>query len=818
MAAPPAAPVEMTRDSDCPVGKCSKETPWYSPNSDHCHHGKHAEYYLYCPPAGSTHEAEAPKKHITLAPLAPSASASSKKHRPFDVPSQIDGKIMELKWLKSEKAIDEIGFLLSTKGTVYRTKDYGLNWTKIDPLKLVRRLVVHKAEPKEIFFMGAGELSWMSDDFGHSFKEVKLPVVDMKPHPINSGWIAALVRGKDSHTFSLHYSDDFGSSWRQIADGVHQVEWATKPELVKREKSLYVVSLLDGAPWLVRTTDFFDNQEKMLKNVVRVDKHEPFFYATVTQEKGKPLLMVSRDGKQFQAVDLSYIPYDQAFTILDTTPETVFLRLNDVGDIYESDTNGTRFTLSITGVPCYQQHYCDFHQVHGVDGVFISNKEDAVNLGPDGKPEIGTVISVDNGDTWHKIKAPQMDSNNRPIHCKSADSCHLHLHGFSTNLMGRMFSSPAATGLIIATGNVGSTLTRDGSDMSVYFSRDAGASWEEVVKGSHTYDVGDHGALMVMARNDIPTDHILYSWSEGLQWTEFQFTDEKMMVTDVITEENGFSQVFLVVGRQNNHGVIYQLDFGPVHERQCKAPNKAGMDGSDYELWTPADDLRSGECLIGQRVTYTRRRRNAECFNGPDYRRNETVVLCECRKEDYECDVGYVRRGSKHECQAVKDDVDVHQRTLDCSDNRKQYLKSHGYRKIPGDKCTGATEFDPVWALCPGHEGETIDNIPVESGSHRSAVSDIFHHIHRNIKDLHNKIHSYGYLNILGRKMPIAIVVMAGLALAAILSIMGIVYVRRRAGKGLQIRMFGMQFYVFPPKDEYWGLRKHRKHLESDDL
>ena len=223
------------------------------------------------------------------------------------------------------------------------------------------------------------------------------------------------------------------------------------------------------------------------------------------------------------------------------------------------------------------------------------------------------------------------------------------------------------------------------------------------------------------------------------------------------------------------------------------------------------------QCLIGQRVTYTRRRRNAECFNGPDYRRNQTTVLCECRKEDYECDVGYVRRGSKHECKAVKKDVDAHQRDLDCGGDRKQYLKSHGYRKIPGDKCTGVTEFDPVWELCPGHEGETLDDIPVESYHHR-IVDGLVHGMRDGLKHLHDKVHSYGYMNILGRRMPIAIVVVAGLVLVAMLSIMGVVYLRRRAGKGLQIRMFGMQFYVFPPKDEYWGLRKHRKHLESDDL
>ena len=37
---------------------------------------------------------------------------------------------------------------------------------------------------------------------------------------------------------------------------------------------------------------------------------------------------------------------------------------------------------------------------------------------------------------------------------------------------------------------------------STYFSRDAGLSWDEVAKGSHIYEFGDHGALIVMA-NDV---------------------------------------------------------------------------------------------------------------------------------------------------------------------------------------------------------------------------------------------------------------------------------------------------------------------------
>jgi Cu/Zn superoxide dismutase len=52
----------------------------------------------------------------------------------------------------------------------------------------------------------------------------------------------------------------------------------------------------------------------------------------------------------------------QGFTVLESTADSVFLRMNDMGDVYASNTNGTEFSLSASAVPCYM-HYCDFHQV-----------------------------------------------------------------------------------------------------------------------------------------------------------------------------------------------------------------------------------------------------------------------------------------------------------------------------------------------------------------------------------------------------------------------------------------------------------------------
>jgi len=52
----------------------------------------------------------------------------------------------------------------------------------------------------------------------------------------------------------------------------------------------------------------------------------------------------------------------------------------------------------------------------------------------------------------------------------------------------------------------------------------------EVAKGSHIYEFGDHGALIVMAKDLEQTDTLYYSWSEGSQWQTLRFTDRPMEV------------------------------------------------------------------------------------------------------------------------------------------------------------------------------------------------------------------------------------------------------------------------------------------------
>ncbi len=51
-----------------------------------------------------------------------------------------------------------------------------------------------------------------------------------------------------------------------------------------------------------------------------------------------------------------------------------------------------------------------------------------------------------------------------------------------------------------------------------------------------------------------------------------------------------------------------------------------------------------GKCLLGHKVTYTRRKREAACFNPQKLETAVTHDNCACTEEDFECDYGYAGR------------------------------------------------------------------------------------------------------------------------------------------------------------------------------
>jgi hypothetical protein len=59
-------------------------------------------------------------------------------------------------------------------------------------------------------------------------------------------------------------------------------------------------------------------------------------------------------------------------------------------------------------------------------------------------------------------------------------------------------------------GSVGRYMTSRPDEINTYMSIDAGMTWKEVAKGSYTYEFGDYGSLVVMAKNTVPTNTIMY--------------------------------------------------------------------------------------------------------------------------------------------------------------------------------------------------------------------------------------------------------------------------------------------------------------------
>lgn len=67
-------------------------------------------------------------------------------------------------------------------------------------------------------------------------------------------------------------------------------------------------------------------------------------------------------------------------------------------------------------------------------------------------------------------------------------------------------------------------------------SRDGGLTWSEIRKGSHVYEITDHGGLIILAGNEEAQTNILYSWNEGLTWTEMKVSDTGIEIDNIISE------------------------------------------------------------------------------------------------------------------------------------------------------------------------------------------------------------------------------------------------------------------------------------------
>lgn len=115
---------------------------------------------------------------------------------------------------------------------------------------------------------------------------------------------------------------------------------------------------------------------------------------------------------------------------------------------------------------------------------------------------VKTYITHNKGGKWELIRAPEVIHGQR-TNCYIEEGCSLHLEIYShMGQLAPVYSNENAVGIVLGTGNIGPRLTENDSQKNLYLSRDGGLNWSQVQKGVWIYEIGDHGALIAIARKN----------------------------------------------------------------------------------------------------------------------------------------------------------------------------------------------------------------------------------------------------------------------------------------------------------------------------
>lgn len=123
----------------------------------------------------------------------------------------------------------------------------------------------------------------------------------------------------------------------------------------------------------------------------------------------------------------------------------------------------------------------------------------------DVQSNVRTYITHNKGATWELMRAPSVTSKGSPIDCHIEDECSLNLEIYShNNELAPVYSTESAVGIVLGTGNLGARLSENHDQKNLYMSRDGGMTWRSIRPGGYIYEIGDHGALIVIADHQKP--------------------------------------------------------------------------------------------------------------------------------------------------------------------------------------------------------------------------------------------------------------------------------------------------------------------------
>lgn len=577
----------------------------------------------------------------------------------------------------------------SGRGPISLTRDHGKTWEepKDLPSSDIEEIIPHRHFKEMVFFITKKEKVYYSPDRGQTFHSFKAPcpprlgrnfVMPLAFHPDHKNWLiwtGEVCEHKDDCRLEASLSEDRGGHWKTISWNVDRCEFTGSQAYSKYRKGNPLTGEVPGSVakqilclekpedkkkagfQIVVSNDFFDEHRQVVQEDAKDFATMAEFIVSATEdEKTKTLQALSSlDGIHFAPAHWPYnfqTPEKHAYTVLDSSTHalnlfvvTEFAQGRRYGSIMKSNSNGTNYVHSISGVNCNDQFYADFEKMLGLEGVALVNV--VVNKDEKSGPKkLQSRITHNDGAEWALLPPPKVDVDGKAF-CTSSkanknqgdEKCALHIHGYTERTDHRdTFSSKGAVGLMFGWGNVGNVLG-DIKDADTFMTTDAGISWKQVQKGRWTWSLGDQGSIIVLvqkaAHSKGKTNFVYYSINEGATWEKKEFSDEEIEVDGLSTLRSGASRNFLVYGKKGKDIFTVNLDFSGLSDRECKH-DENNADKSDYYIWSPKHPLQENDCFWGHVSQYLRKKPEKTCYNPFRMEHLYNKQNCECTRQDYE--------------------------------------------------------------------------------------------------------------------------------------------------------------------------------------
>ncbi|KAI9798973.1 MAG: vacuolar protein sorting/targeting protein PEP1 [Piccolia ochrophora] len=647
---------------------------------------------------------------------------------------------------------DEETIVLRTNAQeIFITTDHGKEWKEIEELKgkKIEAVWPHSFINDRVYFLADSETVYYSLDRGKHIKSFEAPTKPTKQieplafHPHEPDWMIWNGASDCDSESTCHVvssvTTERGDDW----DRKPMIRYVTKCEFIDQKGSnssqlIYCAQHQEEdnkTPLqLVSSNDFFKAHGKV--NVIYEDlvkfttQSEYVVVASMNEEKEDSLKVdigTDRiDGKGKEFADALFppkliVPHQHAYTVLKGSSHALTMHVTvngmqgqEYGSIISSNSNGTSYTLSLSGVNRDEDGYVDFEMMEGLEGVAITNvvyNRDDVEDGGAAK-KLKSMITHNDGAQWDFLK-PDKGVDGDSLKCAGDEGCSLHIHSYTERKDWRdTFYSGSAIGLMIGVGNIGEYLGAN-QDADTFMTRDGGVTWNMIKKGRYMWEYGDQGSIIVVVAELEATNVIWYSLDEGDSWTEYPFMEQEIRVTDITTVPSDDSRNFLLWGLDDGKLVTVNIDFSGLESRSKPCVlDEQNPEAGDYKLWTPKHPSQEDNCLFGHVSQYHRKRVDAECFNGR--KRSEDIHdvarNCSCTNLDFECDYNYERQRDGS-CQLAPDHEPIdHSRVCAEDPDRKEWFEPTGFRRTPLTTCEGGKDLERrLPRPCPGHEAEFTD-------------------------------------------------------------------------------------------------------------